>query len=61
MKKSNEKDTSAESLLKFSQSAPERQPYEFDTIGEHVGNEIEVCYSLSLSLSFSLLPLHHGT
>ncbi|MCG8625644.1 MAG: hypothetical protein MJE68_27045 [Proteobacteria bacterium] len=45
MKTSKEKDTPAESLLKFSQSVPEHQPYEFDSIGERVGNEIEVCCS----------------
>lgn len=47
MKRSSEKDTPAESLLKFSRSVPEHQPYEFDSIGQRVGNEIEVCYSLS--------------
>lgn len=61
MKRSSEKDAPAESLLKFSQSAPEHRPYEFDSIGEQVGNEIEVCYSLSLPhltplLSLSLFP-----
>ena len=59
-KKHSGDDQPGDSLLKFSQSVPEHQPFEFHTTGERVGNEIEVRLSLSFEidvrLSLSLSP-----